>query len=188
MSKKTQVQKTTPLKVAGKVDSVEKAVRPKKVSITGSGYCYSLDTNVHPYLKEYFSYCFYKGALILRERLSDKMVEFGLVPPHIGLLRLLKEFGEHSQNQLAEQLGIDKATMVKLIDKLEQKKAIERNQDTKDRRIWRIRITSSGEKLLVKVSAIRQVVEADFLSSLTEAEIKVLRKCIPQLLDQNRIV
>lgn len=167
----------------------EKATTPqkaKKPSVTGSGFCYDLDTKVHPFLKDYFGYCFYKAAVILRERLAGRIYEYGLVPPHLGMLRLLKELGEHSQNQLAEQLGIDKATMVKLIDQLEKKKFIERTQDAKDRRIWRIRITSGGEKLLLKASAIRQEVEAEFLSSLTEAEQKVLRKCIPQLLDENR--
>jgi len=151
-----------------------------------NGLCYYADTKVHPFLKDYFGYCFYKAAVILRMRLADSITEFGLVPPHLGILRLLKELGQHSQNQLAEQLGIDKATMVKLIDQLQERKLIERAQDAKDRRVWRIGITSAGEKLLAKVSVIRQKVEAEFLSSLSESERKVLLKCIPQLLDENR--
>lgn len=162
------------------------AQKPKKSSmVTGSGFCYD-DTKVHPYLKDYFGYCFYKAAIILRERIGEGISEFGLIPPHLGLLRLLKGLGQHSQNQLAEQLGIDKATMVKLIDQLEKMKFIERVQDSKDRRIWQIHITPQGEKLLVKVSTIREAIESKFLSSLTEAERKVLIKCIPQLLDVNR--
>ncbi|MFZ3229491.1 MAG: MarR family transcriptional regulator [Pseudobdellovibrio sp.] len=164
------------------------AIKNKK--ITGSGHCHAgaseLGTKVHPLLKDYFGYCFYKGALIIRERIAEKVLDFGLVPPHLGLLRLLKDLGEHSQNQLAEQLGIDKATMVKLIDQLEKLKLIERTQEKKDRRIWKISITSAGEKVLAKVSVIRHQVESDFLSCLTEAEKKVLLRCIPQLLDNNR--
>lgn len=161
--------------------TVKKNNRP-----TGSGYCYSADTQVHPLLKDYFSYCFYKSALIMREQLVQRITEFGLVPHHLGILRLLSSLGEHAQNQLGEQLGIDKATMVKLIDQLEDLKLIERKQDKKDRRIWSISITSSGAKILEKVSKIRHEVENDFMSCLTEAERKVLLKCIPELLDKNR--
>jgi DNA-binding MarR family transcriptional regulator len=169
--------------------SNEKTKKPSKVAKVvkkSTDVCSYLDTKVHPFLKDYFGYCFYKAALILRERLADKIYEFGLVPSHLGILRLLKELGAHSQNQLADQLGIDKATMVKLIDQLEAEKLILRAQDGKDRRIWRISITPSGEKLLLKVSQIRRDTETEFLSTLTDAERKVLLKCIPQLLDVNR--
>ena len=187
------------MKVSGKKTKTDKKVTPaastpeivksgaNKKNATGSGFCYADDAKVHPYLKEYFGYCFYKGAIILRERLAERITEFGLIPSHLGVLKLLKGLGDHSQNQLADQLGIDKATMVKLIDQLEQQKFIKRAQDSKDRRVWRVGITPTGEKLLLKVSAIRTEVEAEFLSCLTADEIKVLRKCIPQLLDMNRV-
>ncbi|MBC7465093.1 MAG: MarR family transcriptional regulator [Bdellovibrio sp.] len=187
--KKTKTDKKVTLAVdkSGANKSEVSKLEPSKKNATGSGFCYADDAKVHPYLKEFFSYCFYKAAIILRERLAERITEFGLIPSHLGVLKLLKGLGDHSQNQLADQLGIDKATMVKLIDRLEKQKFIKRAQDSSDRRVWRVGITPNGEKLLLKVSAIRGEVETKFLSSLTADEVKVLRKCIPQLLDENRV-
>lgn len=139
-------------------------------------------SKVHPALKAYFSYCFYKSAFKLRENLNTQLLKMGLIGPHLGILRLLQIDGSLSQIDLGECMGIDKATMVKLIDHLEELKLLDRTTSTSDRRLKMIEITQKGHQVLEKASAIRQNTEDQFLSTLNPQEREQLLKIIPKLL------
>jgi DNA-binding MarR family transcriptional regulator len=79
-------------------------------------------------------------------------------------------------------MSIDKATMVKLIDGLEQRKWIVREFNASDRRVKKVTLTTSGNKILKELLELREGVERDFLSVLTKEEEKQLRAIIPKLL------
>ncbi len=53
--------------------------------------------------------------------LSVEFDKQGLVSPQFGILRLLQLLGPMSQITLGQDLGIDKASMVKFIDGIEKK-------------------------------------------------------------------
>jgi DNA-binding MarR family transcriptional regulator len=68
-----------------------------------------------------------------------------------GVLNLLAE-GPISQHQLGAQLGIDRTTMVELIDDLERKGAVERRKNPADRRSYALVLTPSGKQLQKKAA------------------------------------
>lgn len=137
---------------------------------------------VHPALGAYLGYCLYKAALRHRADLNDALTQYSLISSHLGIFCLLNSDGPKSQMELGDLLGIDKATMVKLLDGLEAQKAIQRDACTKDRRVKNVSITKSGEKLLQKLMKVRTSVEKKFLSVLTATEIDQLRKILPKLI------
>ncbi|MFI6171428.1 MarR family winged helix-turn-helix transcriptional regulator [Nocardia sp. NPDC051052] len=61
------------------------------------------------------------------------------------VLTCLEEFGELSQQQVSESLGIDRSEMVRLIDGLEQAGLVVRVRDTDDRRKYRLTMTQAGK-------------------------------------------
>lgn len=75
-------------------------------------------------------------------------------------------------NQLAlgEQMGVDKASMVKLLDTIEELGFITRKTDPNDRRAKVLDVTPAGKKIIPKLMQVRQKVEKDFLSGLTNQE------------------
>jgi DNA-binding MarR family transcriptional regulator len=140
------------------------------------------ELKVHPQLKVYLSYCLYKGALRLRAMMNEALEPYGLISPQVGMLALLKSLGAINQMGLGREMGIDKATMVKLIDGLEKRGLVKRIQGTPDRRAKMLQITTKGERHLEELSHTRAKVEARFLEPLSKSEQALLRKVMPKLL------
>ena len=138
---------------------------------------------VHPALREYFGYCFFKAALRLRLAIIEAIEKYGLeLPPQLGILVILRSSELLNQVSLGEQLGVDKATMVRLIDGLEKLKLVERIADKGDRRSKLIRITPKGRQLSLDAQASARKAETAFLARLDPHERQVLMSAVPKLL------
>ncbi|KYG64023.1 hypothetical protein AZI86_14545 [Bdellovibrio bacteriovorus] len=136
---------------------------------------------VHPVLKAYFGYCFNKAALKYKSLLMTELEPLGLVSPQLGILKLLHVLGPVSQIALGQDMGIDKASMVKFIDGLEKKKWVQRLPDPNDRRIKLVGITAKGKDAVSKLSELHVKVAEEFLSPLTKAEQAQLKKLVSRL-------
>ena len=145
-------------------------------------FCAPSQVTVHPALKQYFAYCLYKAAQRLRSKLDEGLRIHGVIAPQYGVLSLLKTAGPMSQVELGREMSIDKATIVKLVDRLETKNYLERNFREGDRRVNELAITDKGRKFLEVASKVRRSVEEDFLSPLSAQERKLLEKMMPKLL------
>jgi DNA-binding MarR family transcriptional regulator len=138
----------------------------------------------HPALRELFGYALYRSGLHFRELLIEALEEDKLVPPQLAILNVIKDGGSFNQMQLGEELGIDRASMVKFIDGLEDASLVERTMDTSDRRAKLLRLTSKGRTKLANLRKKEQAVEAHFLSCLSQSEQESLRKIIFKLATQ----
>ncbi len=98
--------------------------------------------------------------------------------PHAGILHLLQEFGPMSQQELGRKLRIDRTTMVKLIDALEQQKFARRKNHPLDRRAYLVEITAAGGKVLAAVGKIAERMEAELLVHYSEPERKIVRRAL----------
>lgn len=146
----------------------------------------SKDQRPHPALVEYFTYGFYKLAIVLKSNLDSELKaskSFNLWSIHLGILRLLSTDGPHkSQKELCEELGVDKASMVSLIEQLIDKKMITQSKSPEDRRTHQIKITNRGKLALKAGTDIRRDIEIRFLKNLSGAEQAMLREIISKLL------
>jgi DNA-binding MarR family transcriptional regulator len=147
--------------------------------------CPADEVVIHPALKEYFTYRFYKLALKLRAEVNQGLAVHGILGIQLGLLRVLALEGAASQIALGRSMGIDKATMVKLLDDLEKSGLVQRVAVEGDRRVKHIRITARGSKLLKAGTRVREQVEKRFFSALTPAECSALDKALAKLLDRS---
>ncbi len=168
--KKTRLSKTQ-TKSKAKTPKIKAGYAPSKS-----------DLSVVPQLKAYFGYSFYKSAMRFRAQMDIALEKFGILTPHMGILRLIKDLGTKSQQDLGDLLGIDKASMVKFVDILEEKKIVIRTVDKADRRSKLVSLTTQGENMLAHLADVRKNVEEDFLSPLSAEEQKVLRIAMPKLL------
>ncbi len=140
------------------------------------------EMKVNPALREYFGYCFFKAGARLRLLMDQAMSSHHIQCHHFGIMRLLKIKSGISQIELGDELGIDKASMVKLIDHLEGSKYVTRQTDKTDRRIKNVYITARGSKVIVFCDLIKVDVEKEFFKNITGADQKILKRLMPLLL------
>ena len=89
-----------------------------------------------------------RGQELARRRLAP----LGLSVQMCGVLNLLAA-GPISQHDLGASLGIDKTTMVELIDDLEQQGAVVRRKNPRDRRSYALNLTPKGRTLQKRAAA-----------------------------------
>jgi MarR family transcriptional regulator, transcriptional regulator for hemolysin len=94
--------------------------------------------------------------------------------------------GEYTQKELAEQIGLDKTTMVVTVDELEQKGLAEREPSSTDRRARVITVTKAGERTVAQGQKIIDRIQGDVLENLSAKERKVFLEALGSLV-KNRL-
>jgi len=92
------------------------------------------------------------------------------------LLRLYRQPGM-SQKELAELLEVEPITVARLVDRLEQRRMVERRPDPHDRRIWRLHLLPDAAPLISEIEAerdeiarmVRQGIDAESMAVLVGA-------------------
>jgi DNA-binding MarR family transcriptional regulator len=105
---------------------------------------------------------------------------FGISPQQYNILRILRGSKEPMKAQIVKERMIDRApNATRLMDKLCDKKLIERERCNDDRRVVFISITKQGLELLKTINVSSKI---DFLENISEKEAKT----ISDLLDKIR--
>src|SRR3954464_4073763 len=86
--------------------------------------------------------------------------------------------GEYTQKELAEQIGLNKTTMVVTVDELEEKALAERKPSSTDRRARVISVTQAGERKVAQGQKIIDRIQNDVLESLPAKERKVFLEAL----------
>lgn len=92
-----------------------------------------------------------------------------------AVLLVLADDEPMSQREVARRLGIDRTTMVALIDGLEDKRLVERRTHPDDRRKNVVGLTAEGGETLRKVTRAGDDAERRFLAPLTAADAQRLK-------------
>ncbi|HEY8270238.1 MAG TPA: MarR family transcriptional regulator [Pseudobdellovibrionaceae bacterium] len=146
----------------------------------------SAEITLHPALEKHLGYCLYKAALKFRAMIDHMMVQEKLIAPQFGVLLILREIEGLNQINLGLQMGIDKATIVKLIDGLERAAYVTRVSSETDRREKFLQITPRGRKLLEDLKPRMKDLETEFLKPLDPEEKSILLNAIPKLMKPKR--
>jgi DNA-binding MarR family transcriptional regulator len=89
-----------------------------------------------------------------------------------------------AQQQAATQLGVDRTTMVALVDALTQKGLVERRPDPTDRRRNQVHLTTAGRRVLDEGSRLHAAAERQFLAALDDEEIHRLKSLLRRALGE----
>src|SRR5699024_217665 len=90
--------------------------------------------------------------------------------------RLLDAEDLNSLTKLSRWVAIGNSGITKLIDRLEAKGWVTRVRGSKDRRVWHVKITEKGNKLLADISPKHQGNVASLLTSLSSDDIEQLHR------------
>jgi DNA-binding MarR family transcriptional regulator len=72
----------------------------------------------------------------------------GLTIPQIVVLRAIRDLGEVPTNRLSAHVDLSAATVITILDKLDEKGLIVRRRGTEDRRIVYTRLTPRGDEVV----------------------------------------
>lgn len=90
-----------------------------------------------------------------------------------------------SQRELGRLTGMDRTTMVAVVDKLERLGYAHRERDLADRRKYLVRLTDAGTKVVDEALDQLSKAEAEFLSPLNAAEQRQLNRLLARLYEKH---
>jgi DNA-binding MarR family transcriptional regulator len=93
----------------------------------------------------------------------------------------MRTVGPRSMGELGEQLGIDRSTMVQLVDGLEAKGLVERQRNPADRRSYALTITPAGTEMWQRARGDVERSEDDILDGMSEEDRDALRRLLAQV-------
>ena len=108
---------------------------------------------------------------------------FGVNGRELAVLLVLNTDEPPSQQQAAQRLGVDRTTMVALIDALEDKGLVERRPAADDRRKNVVEFTAVGRDTLHNAIKASDDAERRFLAPLGRAAAHQLRDTLRALID-----
>jgi DNA-binding MarR family transcriptional regulator len=127
------------------------------------------------------------GALLViaartgQELASRRLAPMGLSVRLCGVLNLLAE-GPISQQAVGEQLGIDRTTVVELIDELEQQGIVVRRRNPADRRSYALTLTPRGRTVQKRAARAFDAAADEFFDALEPAERQMLLGMLQRLI------
>jgi len=117
-------------------------------------------------------------ARLMRTVFDRRVRRLGLTRAQwLALTRLHRRPGA-SQSELADMMEVEKATVGRLIDRLEAKGWVERRSQAGDRRVNRVYLTSEAERLHKRIWHIAETTVEDALAQLSQREAAQLRKLL----------
>lgn len=127
-------------------------------------------------------YQLWKVGEAARRAFEDAVADLGIRSRHVRVMTFLHGKPQ-SQSELCRLSGLDRTTMVAVVDDLEEHGYARRGADPADRRTKQISLTPQGKKALTKAIGQLQAAQEAFLSPLSSAEQSTLIALTTRLYD-----
>ena len=127
------------------------------------------------------------GALLViaartgQQLAARRLAPMGLTVQLCGVLNRLA-VGPISQHELGEQLGIDRTTVVELIDDLESRGVVVRQRNSADRRSYSIQLTAKGRTVQKRAAKAFDAAADEFFGPLKARERHILADMMRRLI------
>ncbi len=128
------------------------------------------------------------GFLLGRAHLAHRAIaeralaSVGLGGKEFGALCVLVDEGPLSQQRLGERQGVDRTTMVALVDELERKGLVERRRNPDDRRAYSLHATPPARGVLKQAGEAAKRAEDEFLAPIPAGERRRLKALLQRLI------
>jgi DNA-binding MarR family transcriptional regulator len=137
-------------------------------------------------LAERLGYLLKHAQLGLAELTASALESFGVSGRELAVLTVLAGGEPPSQQQAAQRLGVDRTTMVALVDGLEDKGLVRRHAHAEDRRRNVVELTAAGRGSLEQAGQAAEDAERRFLAPLSTREAQRLKAALLALLQPGR--
>jgi MarR family transcriptional regulator for hemolysin len=119
-----------------------------------------------------FGFRLYLIARLWRREVDETLGRYGLSAATWQPLAHISRLGEGiRQRDLAESLGIEGPSLVRLLDTLETQRLIERREDEADRRAKAVHLTEDGRTLVEGIRGIAAEVRERLLAGVADEDV-----------------
>jgi len=112
-------------------------------------------------------------SIIIRKRGRDILGNFNVTPPQLNALNFLRH-GILTMGELGQKMYLACSTATDLIDRMERNGLIQRERDTSDRRVIRLKMTNKGNEVIEEVLNARKRYLAGVLSKVAPEDRQAL--------------
>ena len=122
-----------------------------------------------------------RAHLVARAQADAALDKLGLSMKAYAALATLMSAGPVSQQNLSRRIGMDPATMVDVIDSLEQAGHLVRRRNPDDRRSYSLVVTARGKQLYRRAEQAVGAAEAETLKRIKPAERAALMQLLGKI-------
>src|SRR6267143_274708 len=117
-------------------------------------------------------------------KFAERLAPLRLSPPHAGILRVLRKSGGLSQQGLAEVLHMHPSGLVAIIDELEERGLVKRQNSLDDRRTYELHLTDRGQVALRDIGRVAQEHNESLCAVLSQSEREQLTGFLQRIADE----
>ncbi|MEL6892164.1 MAG: MarR family transcriptional regulator [Actinomycetota bacterium] len=120
-------------------------------------------------------------ARLIREAFDARLEALDLNLTQASLIAYVSEFGATTQTRLADRLGIGRAAIGTVIDRLEQRGLVERHPNPDDRRVWLVDVTDDGRHLATRIELVDEQLRGELRHGIGREERQALSWVLTRL-------
>ncbi|HXY99372.1 MAG TPA: MarR family transcriptional regulator [Stellaceae bacterium] len=132
-------------------------------------------------LKNLLGYHLRRAQVAVFQHFAQTMGEADITPGQFGVLSVIAGNAGLSQTQLGHALGIDRSTVVAVIDRLEARGLVTRAPAPKDRRSHALRLSPSGLHLLQRLEEMVRAHERHIARGLSAEDQRLLIRLLDRI-------
>jgi len=124
-----------------------------------------------------------RASRLWRTRLDERLEPLGLTQAKwLVLLHLHRAGGEMPQKDLAQSIGVEGPTMVRVLDGLERRGLTERRGRACDRRVRDVLLTPAADAVLEDIMRIATELREEVLANISEDDLAAFRRVVVAML------
>jgi DNA-binding MarR family transcriptional regulator len=117
-------------------------------------------------------------------KFAERLGRLRLSPPHAGILGVLRKSGGLSQQGLAEVLHMHPSGLVAIIDELEERGLVKRQDSLDDRRTYELHLTDKGQVALRDIGRVAQEHNESLCAALSQREREQLTEFLQRIANE----
>lgn len=125
-----------------------------------------------------------KASRKIRTAFNQQVTAHGLTYPRARTLLRLSRKQDMTQSELACELELEQATMVRILDRMEEHELIQRRQDPNDRRAKHIVLTKRGQEQAALVKSIGNSLRRKIFADIDVERIRASTELLDKLGDR----
>ncbi|OUV77290.1 MAG: hypothetical protein CBC90_06695 [Acidimicrobiaceae bacterium TMED130] len=122
----------------------------------------------------------------IRRSFDEVFSDFDLNLSGAALIALIVEHGPLSQSKLGVSLGMGRASAGALVDDLQKRELVQRDEDPADKRVWLVSLTKKGESLATQLEERHSEVREHFPNVVGKEERSQLADVLYRVRDNLR--
>ena len=135
-----------------------------------------------PSIKDQFGPAIGETARLWRTKLNERLRPLGLSQARWMVLLHLSRRGDGIvQKELAEWIGIEGPTLVRLLDRMMEDGWIERRESEFDRRAKTVHLTKRAQKVISQINKVAAQLRIELLAKVDNADLEICMRVLQQI-------